>query len=287
MTGYVPVGVIENVMKVSVLVPVAGFGLNIAITPGGGFSTNKKTGLLNPPSGVILIVVVVVAPSSTVRLLGKAESRKSGCDGGGAGAFTVRLMLVVLVKLPDVPVTVILPVPTVAVLLAASVKVLEPVAGFGLKEAITPLGKPEADRETLPLKPFAGVMVIVLLPFDPWVTFRLLGEAESVKLGCGGGAVPFTVKLMFVVCVKLPDVPVTVTVTVPKVAVLLAANVRVLEPAAGLGLKEAVTPLGKLEFDKETLLLNPFAGVMVIVLLPLEPCVTVKLLGEADKEKSG
>lgn len=92
---------------------------------------------------------------------------------------------------------------------------------------------------------------------------------------------------MFVVCVKLPDVPVTVIVTVPVAAVLLAANVRVLELVAGLGLKEAVTPLGKPELDNETLLLKPFAGVMVIVLLPLAPCVTVKLLGEADKEKSG
>jgi len=158
---------------------------------------------------------------------------------------------------------------------------------LGLKEAVTPLGRPEADRETLLLKPFAGVMVIVLLPLEPRVTVTLLGEAESVKLGCGGGAVPFTVKLMFVVCVRLPDVPVTVTVTVPKAAVLLAASVRVLAPPAGLGPKEAVTPLGKPELEKDTLLLKPFAGVIVIVLLPLKPWVTVKLLGEADKEKSG
>src|SRR5690349_21413489 len=103
VTGYVPVGVIENVMRVSVLVPVAGFGLNIAKTPGGGFSTNKKTGLLKPPSGVILIVVVAVAPCNTITLLGDAESRKSGCDGGGAGAFTVRLIVVACFKLPDVP----------------------------------------------------------------------------------------------------------------------------------------------------------------------------------------
>ena len=183
VTGYVPVGVIENVMKVSVLEPVAGFWLNVAKTPGGGFSTNKKTELLNPPSGVILIVVVAVPPCATVTLLGEAESRKSGCDGGGAGAFTVRLIVVVLVRLPDVPVMVILRVPTVAVLLAASVKMLELVAGLGLNEAVTPLGKPEADKETLPLKPFDGVMLIVLLPPAPCVTVRLLGEAESVKSG--------------------------------------------------------------------------------------------------------
>ena len=274
-------------MKVSVLAPVAGFGLNIAKTPGGGFSANKKTGLLKPPSGVILTVVVAVPPCLTVTLLGDAESRKSGWDGGGVGAFTVRLMFVVRVRPPDVPVTVMLPVPTLAELPAASVKLLEPVAGFGLKEAVTPLGNPEAERETLPLKPFVPVMVIVLLPLAPCVTVTLLGEAEREKSACGGGCVPFTVRLMFVVCVRLPDVPVTVTVTVPVVAVLLAEIVKALDPVAGLGLKVAVTPFGKPELDSVTLPLKPFAGVMVIVLFPPEPCVTVMLLGEADKEKSG
>src|SRR5438874_1946419 len=211
-------------MKVSVLVPVAGFALNIANTPGGGFNTNRNTELLNPPSGVILIVVVAVVPCLTVKLLGDAESRKSGCDGGGAGAFTVKLMVVVLVRLPDVPVMVMLPVPTVAVLLAASVRALEPVVLLGLKEAVTPLGRPEADRETLLLKPFAGVMVIVLLPLEPRVTVTLLGEEigrASCRERCGAR---FTVKLMFVVCVRLPDVPVTVTVFVLKPAVLLAVS---------------------------------------------------------------
>src|SRR5439155_14879392 len=116
------------------------------------------------------------------------------------GEFTVKLMVVVLVRLPDVPVMVMLPVPTVAVLLAASVRALDPVAELGLKEAVTPLGRPEADRETLLLKPFAGVMVIVLLPLEPRVTVTLLGEAERVKWGGGGGAAPLTATLMFVVC---------------------------------------------------------------------------------------
>lgn len=178
-----PVGVIENVMKVSVLVPPAGLGLKVAKTPGGGFNTNKNTGVLNPPSGVTLIVLVAVAPSCTMRLLGEAESKKSGCDGGGGGAFTVRVMVVALVRLPDVPVMVMLPVPRGAVLPAASVKVLELLAGLGLKAAVTPPGKPESDKETLPLKPFAGATVIVLFPLEPCVTVTLLGEAESAKLG--------------------------------------------------------------------------------------------------------
>jgi hypothetical protein len=44
----------------------------------------------------------------------------------------------------------------------------------------------------------------------------------------------------------------------------------------------AVTPLGSAEFESVTLPVNPPLGVTVIVELPLLPCVTVKLLGEAD-----
>jgi len=58
-------------------------------------------------------------------------------------------------------------VPVAAVLLAVSVKALVDVAGFGLKEAVTPLGRPEADKLTFPVKPFSGVTMTVLEPLDP------------------------------------------------------------------------------------------------------------------------
>ena len=95
-------------------------------------------------------------------------------------AVTVRATVVVLVKVPDAPVIVTVPCPVVAVLLAASVKVLVAVAGFGLKVAVTPLGRPDADKLTLPLKPFRGVSVIVLVPLPPCVMVKLLGDAETV-----------------------------------------------------------------------------------------------------------
>ena len=97
------------------------------------------------------------------------------------------------------------------------------------------------------------------------------------------GAWP-TVSDIEVVLIKLPEVPVMVTGKVPVVAVLLAVSVKVLEAAVLAGLKEAVTPLGKLDADKLTLPLKPFCGVTVTVLVPLAPCVTVRLLGEADRE---
>ena len=52
--------------------------------------------------------------------------------------------------------------PAVAVLLADSV--MTPLL---LKEAVTPLGRPDAESATLPVKPFFGVTVIVLVPLPP------------------------------------------------------------------------------------------------------------------------
>ena len=85
-----------------------------------------------------------------------------------------------------------------------------------------------------------------------------------------------------VICDNPPDAPETVTVTVPVGAVPLAVSVNVLVPAVLLGLNDAVTPLGRPDTDKLTLLLNPFSGVTVMVLAPLFPWVIVKLLGDAE-----
>jgi hypothetical protein len=69
------------------------------------------------------------------------------------------------------------------VLLAVSVTVLVPVVLDGLKDAVTPLGRPDADKLTLLLKPFDGLTVTVLLAFEPWGTVRLPGDAERLKSG--------------------------------------------------------------------------------------------------------
>jgi len=86
---------------------------------------------------------------------------------------------------------------------------------------------------------------------------------------------------------KLPEVPVTVTVTVTGVAVLLAVSVNVLVLVVLVGLKEAVTPLGRPDAAKLTLALKPFCGVTVTVLVPLAPCRMLKLPGEVEREKFG
>ena len=70
-------------------------------------------------------------------------------------------------KLPDEPVTVMAAIPVVAALLAVSINVLVFFVLVGLNDAVTPLGKPDADKLTLPLKPFCGVTVMVLVPEAP------------------------------------------------------------------------------------------------------------------------
>lgn len=97
--------------------------------------------------------------------------------------FTVNARVVVAVKLPEVPVIVTVAGPVVAVLLAVSVSTLVPVVGFVPNAAVTPLGRPDAAKVTLPVNPPTSVTVIVLVPLLPWVIVRLLGESESVKLG--------------------------------------------------------------------------------------------------------
>ena len=75
-----------------------------------------------------------------------------------------------------------------------------------------------------------------------------------------------------------------VTLAAPTVAVPVAVNVNVLVLVVLVELKEAVTPLGRAEADKLTLPLKPFCGVTVIVLVPVVPCTTLMLAGDAERE---
>jgi hypothetical protein len=159
-------------------------------------------------------------------------------------------------------------VPVVALPLAVRVSVLVVVAELGLNEAVTPLGKPEADKLTLLLNPLCGVTVTVLVPLLPCIKVTLPGVADRPKLGTEAA---FKVRPTVVVCVRLPDVPVIVTVLVPVAAVLLAVNVSELVVVVDAGVNVAVTPVGKGEADKATLPVKPFMGVTVIVSAPLVP----------------
>jgi len=187
-------------------------------------------------------------------------------------------IVVELVSVPEVPVMVTFAAPTVAVLVAINVNVLVPVVFAGLKDAVTPLGRPDADKLTLPLKPLCGMTVTALVPLAPCAKLKVFGEADRLKVG--GKA---TVSEIVAVLLKLPTVPVMVTGNVPVIAVA-AVKVNVLVLAVDAGLKEAVTPLGRPDADKLTLAVKPFRGVTVIVLVPAVFKNRVRLLGDADSE---
>ena len=72
-----------------------------------------------------------------------------------------------LLKVPEMPVTVTVEVPIAAVALVATVSVVEAESGLELKDAVTPLGSPDAEKVTLPVKPFRGVTVMALKPEVP------------------------------------------------------------------------------------------------------------------------
>jgi hypothetical protein len=189
--------------------------------------------------------------------------------------LTVRESVVVWVNMPEVPVIVTVEVPAAAVLLAVNVSVVLANA------AVTPLGMPEADSATLPVKPFKFVTVTLLEPLALGAIVRLAGDDDRLKFGAGAAAL--TVKLTVVVWLKVPELPVMVTVEVPAVAVLLTVKVKALVVVVLAGLKAAVTPLGRPVAERATLPVKLFFGVTVIVLEPLAPCATVRLVGDADR----
>ena len=69
-----------------------------------------------------------------------------------------------------VPVTVTVNVPVLAVQDAVSVRVELPpaVTELGLKLAVTPLGSPLADSDTVCADPLVTAVEIVEVPDDPW-----------------------------------------------------------------------------------------------------------------------
>lgn len=94
---------------------------------------------------------------------------------------TVSASRAVPVRLPDVPVIVIVDADETAELLAVSVSVLVVVAVAGLNNAVTPAGRPDAAKLTAPLKLFWALMVMVLVPLAPAAIERVDAEEDSPK----------------------------------------------------------------------------------------------------------
>jgi hypothetical protein len=123
---------------------------------------------------LMAMLLVPLAPGMTLTLAGVAERVKL------AGAATVIAIAVLLVAVPAVPVTLIVEVPGAAIPEAAIVSVVVCVVATGLNVAVTPVGRPVAEKVTVPLNPACGVTVMVLAPLPPSETVRLAGNGAIV-----------------------------------------------------------------------------------------------------------
>lgn len=115
-------------------------------------------------------------------------------------------MLTFETRFPDVPVTVTLAAPNAALALAVKVNVLPVVELVGLNDAVTPLGRPETLRLTVPLNPLAGTMAMLVAAVAPWTTYNAGGLACRLKFA---GAV--TCRVSAVLSVRVPETPRTVS----------------------------------------------------------------------------
>jgi hypothetical protein len=233
---------------------------------------------VEPPTSVTVIVSVPLLPCVTDKLAGEAESVKP------VFGFTVNPMVVDELREPEVPVTVTLKAPTVAVLPAVRVKTLLLVVGLVPKAAVTPLGNPEAASVTLPVNPPTSVTVIVSVALLPWVTNKVEADGESVKL-----AAPGMVTAIVTEWVIEPSVPVIVTFVVPAGVPVCAKKLTETVPLVltDEGLKLACTPVGRPLALTATLPVSPPTYPIVIVLFTLVPGGTVTAVGEAEIVKFG
>ena len=162
---------------------------------------------------------------------------------------------------PDVPVIVAEYEPEATVLAAVKVTVLLVLVLAGLNAAVMPAGSPETAMLTVPLNPFASTTLMVLSALAPAAIVNVPAEEDRLKLDAG------TSKVTGTELVRLPEVPVIVTVYVPAVTLPLDANVSALESDVFGAANDALTPAGSPETDRDTALEKPPAPTTEILLV--------------------
>jgi hypothetical protein len=148
----VPSGAELPAVSVSVLVDVALAGLNAAVTPVGNPAITKLTAPVNPFAGFTMSALVTDVPCPMLKVAGASVRVKLG----GGGGVTVTAIVRDPVRLPEVPLMVTWDAPCAAQLDAVRVRVLVEVVLAGLKDAVTPEGKPDAANVAVPPKPPSG-----------------------------------------------------------------------------------------------------------------------------------
>ncbi|MEM1792632.1 MAG: hypothetical protein QXE92_00130 [Thermofilaceae archaeon] len=269
-----------------------GFGLNETVTPEGA-PLAERVMLCDEPEPLVevrvTVAVVVVEPLSgilTVPLEGLTDTEKS---------FTYNVRVAVLVTPPPDPVIVTVNVPSEAEEEAVRVSVLVKVGVplDGLKLAVTPDGKPEAERLTVS-EPLTAVTVTVAVLLAPLHSDRLEGLTDIEK--SNGELIVSVYDAVLLEPQLLEAVIVIVYVPVGAVELTVIVIVDVAdEPGLTvtlLGLKLTETPEGAPEAerlivcDEPEPLADVTVTVAVVEVLPLVGLVTEPLEGLTDTEKS-
>jgi hypothetical protein len=172
-------------------------------------------------------------------------------------------------NVPEVPVMVIGYAPATVVEATANVTTLVAVAGLVANAAVTPVGRLDAARVTLPANGLTSVTVIVSVPLAPGAIDKAGAEGASVKLPVGAAV---TVSVMEVVTgVSVPEVPVMVIGYAPATVVEATVSVTTLVAVAGLVPNAAVTPAGIPDAARVTEPAKGLTSVTVIVSVALAP----------------
>ncbi len=246
-------------------------GLSVALQPAGAPVAVRLTMPVNPFTAVTVTVEVAEDPATKVSDVGLAVTVKS---------VTVTATVAVLDLVPLVPVTVTVKVAGLEQL-TVNVEVPEVprVTLAGLRVAEQPAGAPEAVNDTMPVKPFTAVTVMVDVAEEPATKLIEVGLAATVK--------SVTVTETVAEWDRVPLVPVTVTV---KAAALEQLTVSVDVPEVPrvtlVGLRVAVQPAGAPVAVRLTMPVKPFTAVTVTVDVPEEPATKLMDVGLAVTVKS-
>jgi hypothetical protein len=156
-----------------------------------------------------------------------------------------------------------------------------PFTDEGLKLAATPAGKPVAEMATVPVKPNNEATLTEAVGFEPGVMVTAAGGAAVMEKS----GRPTTVRVMEMLCVSVPLVPLMVTVAGPTAAVAEAVKVSVLmaAPVTEAGLNVAVTPVGKPVTLRATVPEKLFTGRTVTLVEAVLACITLVPLAEIEK----
>lgn len=270
------------------LCAVPGVSLSVAglaVTPAGSPVMATATEPLNEFSDdARTLTLRPVAPPTMVNEVGDTLKVKSGA------AVTAPAMVAECVSALEVPVSVRVKLPVAAAGAAVSARfcgvpgVRVSVAGF----AVTPAGRPLTATATFPVKPSAGTaLTLICWAEPPAVRVRVAGEAVSEK--SGGGPAGEIVAAITAEWLRVPEVPVSVTVKLAADAVESAASVRLFAvPGVRVSVDGfALTPAGRPPTATFTVSAKPLDGTALrLICCPAPPGTRAIVAGAEVSEKS-